>query len=130
MSICMRAGRPLVITAIVERRVGVLIFTNLHSGCCIETQAPWEARSVLAEAKVVKYCRVCVRRGEKDGGGGDARYVSESDGISFLLAECEEFPIGCVRPLQDMSPCVVRDGQSVVVLAGRRAFVRLCARES
>ncbi len=67
---------------------------------------------------MVKYCRVCVRRGEKDGGGGDARYVSESDGISFLLAECEGFPIGCVRPLQDMSPCLIRDGKSVVVWQG------------
>ena len=35
-----RTGRRVVITAIVDRRAGLLIFANWHSSCCVQTGAP------------------------------------------------------------------------------------------
>ncbi len=110
-----RTGRRVVITGIVERRVGLLILVNWPSSVCLETEAPVEVFLVLEEAGAVKYHRVEVQLGEKGGRGKPKRYRMESHVMRFLILDCDGFSMGCLRGLEDISPCVMENGTSVVV---------------
>ena len=107
----------MVITAVLERHTGLLIFANWHYRCSIQLDAPWEIRQVLDKAVGVKCWKVFVQLRDRDRGAGQTRDTIEADQFRFCLLHCQECLVRCLRPVQDKcaSPCLFRDAKCAVV---------------